>query len=305
MRKLKIGTRGSKLALWQAQHVQAALEASGFLAELVLYTTTGDLQQSKPLHEIGDKGLFTKALDDAMLRGEIDLAVHSAKDLPTVLPDGIALSAILRREDPRDVLLSPGEEIDLDNLQSGITVGTSSLRRHALLQHYLPHVRVVPMRGNVDTRVAKMLAGDCDAIVLAYAGVKRMGLTHLVTRKLNVSTFTPAVGQGAIAVTMPDGHLSTAAVRQVVNDEDTEIAVHAERAFLRTLEGGCHSAIFALGTVVGGTLSLMGGVAAKDGSQILRANLDAASSDPEVTGIQLAEMLLLKGARTIVHGKES
>lgn len=303
--KVRIGTRGSKLALWQANYVKEALEANGFEAELVLYTTTGDLQQSMPLHEIGDKGLFTKALDDAMLMKEIDLAVHSAKDLPTMLPDGIALSAILRREDPRDVLLSPGEEIDLDNLQNGITVGTSSLRRQALIMHYLPHVRLVPMRGNVDTRVAKMLAGECDAIVLAYAGVKRMGLTHLVTRKLNVSTFTPAVGQGAIAITMPTGHAATEAVRRVVNDLDTETAVLAERAFLRTLEGGCHSAIFALGTVVGDTISLMGGVAAKDGSQILRANLDAARVDAEATGIQLAEMLLLKGARTIVHGKES
>jgi hydroxymethylbilane synthase len=302
---IKIGTRGSKLALWQANHVKALLEASGFTAELVLYTTTGDLQQSKPLHEIGDKGLFTKALDDAMLRGEIDVAVHSAKDLPTVLPDGIALSAIMRREDPRDVLLSASEEFDLDNVRSGITVGTSSLRRMALIAHYLPHVRLVPMRGNVDTRVAKMLAGDCDALVLAYAGVKRMGLTHLVTRKLNVSTFTPAVGQGAIGVTMPVDHAATAAVQDVLHDVDTASAVLAERAFLRTLEGGCHSAIFALGTVVGSTLSIMGGVAAKDGSEVLRAQLDASPSDAETVGIQLAEILLQKGARTIVHGKES
>ena len=136
--KIKIGTRGSKLALWQAEHVKGLLEANGFEAELVLYTTTGDLQLSLPLHEIGDKGLFTKALDDAMLRGEIDLAVHSAKDLPTELPAGIELSSILQREDPRDVLLSSGEEYDFDNLREGITVGTSSLRRQALIQHYLP-----------------------------------------------------------------------------------------------------------------------------------------------------------------------
>jgi hydroxymethylbilane synthase len=302
---IKIGTRGSKLALWQANHVKALLEEAGFTAELVLYTTTGDLQQSKPLHEIGGKGLFTQALDDAMLTGEIDVAVHSAKDLPTELPDGIVLAALLRREDPRDVLLSPGEEFDLDNVRNGITIGTSSLRRQALLQHYLPHVRLVPMRGNVDTRVAKMLAGECDAIVLAYAGVKRMGLTHFVTRKLNVSTFTPAVGQGAIGITMLEAHPARAAVCAVVNDEDTASAVLAERAFLRTLEGGCHSAIFALGTVVAGTLSLIGGVAAMDGSQVLRANLDAAQADAEAAGRQLAEMLLQKGARTIVHGKES
>lgn len=303
--QVRIGTRGSKLALWQAEHVKVLLESAGFAVELVLYTTTGDLQQSKPLHEIGDQGLFTKALDDAMLRGEIDIAVHSAKDLPTMLPAGIALSALLQREDPRDVLLSTGEAFDVDNLVAPITIGTSSLRRQALLMHYLPHVRIVPMRGNVDTRVAKMQAGECDALVLAYAGVKRMGLTHLVTRKLNVSTFTPAIGQGAIGITMPDGHPATEAVRLAVNDVDTESAVLAERAFLRVLEGGCHSAIFALGTVVAGTLSLMGGVAAKDGSEVLRANLDAAQADAEAAGRQLAEILLQKGARTIVHGKES
>jgi hydroxymethylbilane synthase len=302
---LKIGTRGSKLALWQAHHVKDLLESSGITVELVLYQTTGDVQQLRPLHEIGDKGLFTKALDDAMLRGEIDVAVHSAKDLPTELPDGIALAALGKREDPRDALLSMGEEFDLDNVARGITIGTSSLRRQALLQHYLPHVKVVPMRGNVDTRVAKMQSGECDALVLAYAGVKRMGLTHLVTRKLNVATFTPAVGQGAIGVTMPSGHPATEILRKLVNDADTEVAVFAERAFLRTMEGGCHSAVFALGTVVGQTLSLMAGVAERDGSRVLREAADCHVRDAEETGRHLAELLLQKGARTILHGKEN
>jgi hydroxymethylbilane synthase len=302
---LKIGTRGSKLALWQANHIKDLLEANGIAVELVLYTTTGDVQQLRPLHEIGDKGLFTKALDDAMLRGEIDVAVHSAKDLPTQLPDGISLAVIGKREDPRDVLLSTGEEFDLDNVARGITVGTSSLRRQALLQHYLPHVKVVPMRGNVDTRVAKMQSGECDAIVLAYAGVKRMGLTHLITRKLNVATFTPAVGQGAIGITMPVGHPATDALRSLANDADTEVAVLAERAFLRVMEGGCHSAIFALGTVVGQTLSLMAGVAARDGSQVLREAADCHVRDAEETGRHLAELLMQKGARNILHGKEN
>ncbi|HEX2900009.1 MAG TPA: hydroxymethylbilane synthase [Bacteroidia bacterium] len=302
---LKIGTRGSKLALWQAHHVKDVLEAAGITVELVLYTTTGDLQQAQPLHEIGDKGLFTQALDDAMLRGEIDIAVHSAKDLPTQLPDGIVLSAIGKREDPRDVLLSPGEEFDLDNVARGMTIGTSSLRRRALLMHYLPHVTVVPMRGNVDTRVSKMLAGDCNGILLAYAGVKRMGLTHLITRKLNVSTFTPAVGQGAIGITMPVGHPATEVLRDLFNHAETEVAVLAERAFLRTLEGGCQSAIFALGTVVGQTLSFIGGVAARDGSQVLREAADCNILDAEDTGKRLAELLIQKGARTILHGKEN
>lgn len=303
--QLRIGTRGSKLALWQANHTKKLLEAIGIEVELVLYTTTGDVQQSQPLHEIGERGLFTKALDDAMLNGEIDLAVHSAKDLPTQLPTGIALVALGKREDPRDVLLSKGEEFDLDNLAAGITIGTSSMRRMAFLKHYLPHVKVVPMRGNVDTRVSKMLSGECDALLLAFAGVKRMGMSHLITRKLNVSTFTPAVGQGAIGITMLLAHPAVEAVRQVVNDRDTELAVLAERAFLRRLEGGCHSAIFALGTVVGDTLSLMGGVAAQDGSQVLRESADCNVEDAEFTGTQLAELLMQKGARIILHGKEN
>ncbi|MFN8394658.1 MAG: hydroxymethylbilane synthase [Bacteroidia bacterium] len=302
---LRIGTRSSKLALWQANHVKDLLAEHGIAAELVLYKTTGDLQQSQPLHEIGGKGLFTKALDDAMLAGEIDLAVHSAKDLPTELPESILLMAVGKREDPRDVLLSMNEAHDLDNVAEGITVGTSSLRRIALLRHYSPHVRMVPMRGNVDTRVAKMQAGECDALLLAYAGVKRMGLSHLVVRKLNVSTFTPAVGQGALGLTMQEGHPSLERVRAVLNHRDTEVAVLAERAFLRTLEGGCHSAVFALGTVVGDILSFSGGVAAQDGSEVLRRNIDCHVSEAEEAATRLANDLLISGARTLLHGKES
>lgn len=302
---LRIGTRSSKLALWQANHVKDLLAERGIAAELVLYKTTGDLQQSRPLHEIGGKGLFTKALDDAMLAGEIDLAVHSAKDLPTELPESILLMAVGKREDPRDVLLSLDEAHDLDNVAHGITVGTSSLRRIALLRHYSPHVRIAPMRGNVDTRVAKMQAGECNALLLAYAGVKRMGLSHLVVRKLNVSTFTPAVGQGALGLTMQDGHPALEQVRAVMNHPDTEAAVLAERAFLRTLEGGCHSAVFALGTVVGDILSFSGGVAAQDGSQVLRRNIDCHVSEAEEVATRLANDLLNSGARTLLHGKEN
>lgn len=302
---LRIGTRGSKLALWQANHVKDLLETEGIAVELVLYTTTGDLQQSQPLHEIGDKGLFTKALDEALLRAEIDLAVHSAKDLPTRLPSGIGLAATCKREDPRDVLLSLDEAFDLDNVARGIIIGTSSLRRKALLQHYLPHVRVVPVRGNVDTRVAKLQAGDCEALVLAFAGVKRMGLTHLIRRKLNVATFTPAVGQGAIGITMLEGHPATDHLRSIANHRETEVALAAERAFLRTLEGGCQSAIFALGTVVGETLSFQCGIASRDGSQVMREHADCNVWEAEETGNRLAELLIQKGARTILHGKES
>lgn len=301
---LRIGTRGSKLALWQANHVKDILNAAGVPAELVLYKTTGDLQQDQPLHKIGDKGLFTKALDDAMLAGEIELAVHSAKDLPTKMPEGIELAVIMQREDPRDVLLSKGEEIDIDNFNQPIRVGTSSLRRTAMLRHYVPHVKIVPMRGNVDTRIEKMLRGDCDALLLAYAGVKRMGVTKYVTRKMNVSSFTPAVGQGAIGITMPQGHSLIPEMRALLNHRDTEVAVLAERAFLRTLEGGCQSAIFALGTVVGQTLSLNVGLASEDGQTFLRESIDCDTEEAENAGQRLAQLLIEKGARTILHGKE-
>ena len=166
---LRIGTRGSKLALWQANRVKDLLSAEGIASELVLYKTTGDINQSRPLHLIGEKGLFTKALDEAQLRGEVDLTVHSSKDLPSVLPEGLEIGAFLKREDPRDVLLAEAEDVDLDNFNRQLVIGTSSLRRGAFLRHYLPHCEVKLIRGNVDTRLAKMRAGEYDGILLALS----------------------------------------------------------------------------------------------------------------------------------------
>ncbi|HHG85122.1 MAG TPA: hydroxymethylbilane synthase [Bacteroidetes bacterium] len=300
---IKIGTRGSKLALWQANHVKVLLENSGKRAELVLYKTTGDLRQSQPLHTIGEKGLFTKALDDALLNGEVDLAVHSAKDVPTVLPDGLIISAYLQREDPRDVLLALSPEVDLDNLSREFVVGTSSLRRVALLRHYAPHFKPRDIRGNVDTRMAKLEAGEYDALVLAYAGVKRMGFTDKIVRKLRVSTFTPAVGQGAIAVmTNQNNQQVNEMVRSLLNHPVTEDSVKSERSFLRKLEGGCHTPIFALATWVNGNLSLSGGVAAEDGSTLFRETIEGPAAHAEKIGVSLAEIILNKGARKILNG---
>lgn len=300
--KIRIATRGSKLALWQTHHVRDVLVSRGQDVDLVTLKTTGDLQTDRPLHQLGAQGLFTKALDDAMLQEEADIAVHSAKDIPTNLPEGIELYAILEREDPRDVLLAINEDVDMDNFTRDFVVGTSSLRRQALLAHYSPHFHPKDVRGNLDTRIAKLEAGEYDALLLAYAGVKRMGYTHLIRRKLNVSTFTPAVGQGAIAITGRSGFAGREAVRSYFNHPETEAAVLSERAFLRLMEGGCHSAIFGLGTVVADNLVLQGGIASKDGKVILREQVEGPASEAERLGESLAKIIINSGGHQILHG---
>lgn len=290
------------MALWQANTVKDMLAGGGIDAELILVKTTGDQEQIKPLHQIGQQGLFTKALDDALLNGEIDMAVHSSKDMPSSVPEGLELVAFLQREDPRDVLLAVEEDVDLDNFSRRLILGTSSLRRGAFVKHYLPNCDLKLIRGNVDTRVAKMERGEYDGILLAYAGVKRMGLTHLVRRKLNVNTFTPAVGQGAVAVAGRAGDDLNKDVRKLLNHSETEIAVEAERSLLRTLGGGCQTPIFALATVMGNTISLQGGIASVDGSTILREQVEGHSQQGAELGGQLARTLINQGATAILNG---
>ena len=300
---VRIGTRGSKLALWQAHRVRDLLEGEGFSVELKLYKTTGDIRTDKALHNLGERGLFTKALDDALLNHEVDIAVHSSKDVPSVIPDDLELIAFMKREDPRDVLVAVDEAVDLDNLSKPMVVGTSSLRRQSQLNHYVPHCEVKVIRGNVDTRVSKLESGEYDALILAYAGVKRMGYQSLVRRKLNVNTFTPAVGQGAIGIMAVRGRSDLEGVRSVLNHRVTEIAVLAERSFLRTLQGGCHTPIFALATVTGDSLSLQGGMGAVDGSVILRENIEGHAAQAEELGEHLANTLLSNNAATeILNG---
>lgn len=293
------------MALWQTNHVKSLLEAQGHHVEVRIYKTTGDIQQDRPLHLIGEKGLFTKALDEGLLNGEVDIAVHSSKDIPTRLPEALEICAFLEREDPRDVLLALGPEVDLDNHSREFTVGTSSLRRIAFVGHYAPQFKAKIVRGNVDTRIQKMEDGQYDALILAYAGVKRMGRMDRVVRKLNVNTFTPAVGQGAIGVMVRSDNPVAAAVRETLNHQETEWAVRAERSFLRKLEGGCHAPIFALGTVTLDTLSLMGGVAAEDGSVLYREKVRGPVTSAAELGINLAEIVLNQGARQILNGQKS
>jgi hydroxymethylbilane synthase len=292
MKQLKIGTRGSKLALWQARKVQEMLLNAGILAELVKITTTGDQIQDVPLHEIGTTGIFTKALDQALLQGEIDLAVHSAKDMPSVPPEGLHLAALLKREDPRDVLLASSSQVSLENLSRPWVIGTSSVRRRALLQHHFSHVQVKDIRGNLDTRLGKMLDGAYDGIMLAYAGVKRMGFEKYIVQKLNAASFTPAVGQGAVAVVTREKDENIPALRTALHHPETGYAVASERAYLHAVDGGCHSPVFGLATVVGSQISLTAGMANPDGKRILRFTGEGNVSEAEKIGQQLAKQVL-------------
>lgn len=290
--QIRIGTRGSKLALWQANTVKKLLSDSGFKPELVEVTTLGDTNQSLSLRDIGEVGLFTKALDQSLLSGEVDIAVHSAKDMPSEVPEGLEIVAFLKREDPRDVVLATSEAFSLENVSRPLVVGTASLRRTALLKHYFKHLDVRPIRGNVDSRIEKLKSGAFDAIMLAYAGVKRMGFTSYIVQKLNSNSFTPAVGQGAIAVVAREGFQWKESLRASLNHEATEIALLGERAFLRKVEGGCNTPVFALAHVMGDRVSLHGGIAAEDGSSVVRTTFERPVREVESLGIELADQIL-------------
>jgi len=258
------------LALWQAHSVQEILARAEINATCQIIHTTGDLQQQKALHQLGTVGIFTKALDQALLEGRIQLAVHSAKDMPASLHEELELLACLKREDPRDALLAAKPEVSLENVTQNWVVGTSSLRRTAFLKYYLPHIVVKNIRGNIDTRLEKMMNGDYDAILLACAGVKRMGLEKYIVQKLNVNTFTPAVAQGAIAVVCRKDLPRKEALRKALNHIPTELAVSCERQFLHTVAGGCSIPVFGLATVTGNTIGLTAGIADTNGKLLLR-----------------------------------
>lgn len=300
--KLTIGTRGSKLAMWQTEHVSEILKGAGIDVDIVEIKTTGDLNQSQSLHAIGTSGLFTRALDSALLNGSIDLAVHSCKDIPSQTPEGLSLTCILKRENPRDVLVALSPEVDFDNFGGQFVLGTSSLRRQAFLRHYVPHFEVKDIRGNLDTRLGKLKSGEYDGLILAYAGVKRMGYEQYIIRKLNASSFTPAPGQGAVAVMTRSDFSLNDRLRSVLNHEVSEIAILSERAFLRTLEGGCQVPIFALASILDGRVNLQGGVASVDGKVLIRDEVNGSAADPETLGVELAELIIQKGAREVLDG---
>lgn len=295
---LILGTRGSRLALTQSETCAEKLRAEGLNVEVQVIRTTSDHLPETPLSVIDRRDVFTRQIDEALLAGEIDLAIHSLKDVPTELPHGIVLSAISERHDPSDVLVSEDGR-DVDGLPGGATVATGSLRRRAQLLHRRPDLRIVEIRGNVETRVRKMREGDADAIVLARAGLERLGLAvELPHAVLLESVMLPAVGQGFLAAATLEDHPLRGAVREALNTEMGERVALAERAMLRALEGGCRVPVGALGVIEGGEIHLKGLVASPDGALVYEGT--AAGPEPEEVGARLARDLLDQGAEIVL-----
>lgn len=300
---LRLGTRGSQLAVTQSEWVAAEIRRrSGFEVELVEIRTTGDRIQDRPLAEIGGRGLFTRELDEALLEGRVDLAVHSLKDLPTVLPDRLALAAVPRREDPRDVLIGPeGRSVTLATLDQASRVGTGSLRRQALALAHRPDLRVEPIRGNLDTRVAKVDRGEYDAIVLAAAGIRRLGWTGRISEAMEPAGWLPAPAQGALAVVTREEDLEAArAWSEGLDDQSARAAVQAERQVLHALEAGCQLPVGALAISYGGGMRLRAMVASPDGKRAVRAEASGREDSAVELGNEVAERLRELGAERIL-----
>ncbi|MBI2115198.1 MAG: hydroxymethylbilane synthase [candidate division NC10 bacterium] len=306
-RTLTIGTRGSQLALWQANHVAERLRAAlaGLSVRLETIKTTGDRILDVPLAAIGGKSLFVKEIEEALLEGRVDLAVHSMKDVPADLPPGLTIAAVTLREDPSDVLISR-TGARLKDLSPGARVGTSSLRRQAQLLHHRPDLAVVGLRGNLDTRIRKLTGEGLDAIVVAAAGVKRLGWMDRISEFLSPDVCLPAIGQGALGIEMREPRVesrepSMATIVEVLDHPETHTAVRAERAFLRRLGGGCQVPFAAHAEIAEGHLFLRGLVATPDGRHLLRGERRGTADEGEAVGIALAEDLLARGAREILQ----
>jgi len=296
----RIGTRASALALWQANWTKAELERKwpGLVVELVPIKTTGDKILNVPLSEVGGKGLFTKEIDEALLNGQVDAAVHSMKDVPFQLPQGIDFGAIPEREDPRDALVSNGRQIDA--LPPAARIGTSSLRRQVQLKHRFPSMRITNLRGNVDTRLRKLTEGEFDAIVLALAGLRRLGREAVVSQILDEELMLPAIGQGALGITCRDNDAATREQLAVLDHSSTRVAVTAERGLLSALEGSCKVPIAGHAVLENGQIRLKGLVANLAGTLVVRGEV---SGDPNMAhqlGITLGKDLISRGADRIL-----
>ncbi len=298
---LRIATRKSPLALWQANHVRDALLARnpGLEVELVTMTTQGDKILDTPLAKVGGKGLFVKELETGMLEGRADLAVHSMKDVPVEFPEGLGLAAILPREDPRDALIS-NEYSSIETLPEGARVGTSSLRRQCQLRRLRPDLVVLDLRGNVNTRLAKLDKGDYDAILLAAAGVKRMGWEARITELLVPEQFIPAIGQGAIGIEIRVNDARVQALVEALNDGQTATRIRAERSLNEALQGGCQVPIAGYSEISHGVIVLRALVGRPDGSEMVQGVISGRPEDAEELGRVLAEDLLSRGARQIL-----
>ena len=313
LRPLVIGTRGSRLAVWQAEHVASRLQAAfpTLTLRLERIRTTGDKILDVPLAQVGGKALFVKEIEEALLAGRVDLAVHSMKDLPTDLPPGLTIAAIPRREDAADILISR-TGARLAELSRGARLGTSSLRRQAQLLHIRPDLVIVGVRGNLDTRIRKLSSEGLDAIVLAAAGVARLGLSHLVTEVLPPEVLLPAIGQWALGIEVreptatshePRAESRAARVAELVkalDDRETHVAVRAERAMLKRLGGGCQVPIAAWAIVEADAILLRGLIAATDGVTVIRGEARGTVGEPETVGRDLAEDLLERGGQAIL-----
>ncbi len=302
MRKIKIGTRGSKLALWQAYHVEDLLKKSGLESEIVIIDTKGDQILDVSISKIGSKGVFTQELEDQLLDGRIDIAVHSAKDMQSNLPEGFEIIAFTEREKENDVLLSHKKGINLKDASQPLVLGTSSTRRVATLKHFYPHVKTVEVRGNLQTRIRKMEEGLCDALLLAFAGVHRMSYDDQIVEELSLEEFTPAVGQGSVAIEVAsilDSEIKNQLI-QACNHQETSLKLRAERAYLRVLEGGCSIPVFALAQTEQDQLVLKGGIVSLDGAERIKLEVKGSLENPEAIGQELAEKVFAAGGKRIL-----
>ncbi len=302
MTTIKIGTRTSKLAMWQSKTVAAMLAANGLKTEITGMETRGDKILDTSIAKIGSKGVFTEELEEQLLSGVTDIAVHSAKDMQSVLSDEFELIAFTRRERVNDILISDTRDFDIDDTFRTVRVGTSSVRRTALLKHYYPHLEPVEMRGNLQTRIGKMRAGACDVLMLAYAGVKRMGYLDMLVHSFPETQFIPPVGQGCIAIEAAKtlAPEKKELIRKSVNNFDAETCLFAERAFLRTLEGGCSIPAFGYAILQGGELSIVGGLVSLDGTTLLSKTETGPSAAPEEIGRRLGEAVLADGGKEML-----
>jgi len=298
---IRIGTRGSALALWQAHHVEKKLQAAGYATEIVTIETKGDKILDVSIAKIGSKGVFTEEIETQLEKGQIDIAVHSAKDMQSTLPDGFRLIAFMAREKPNDVIISHKAGIRLGN-DTPFVLGTSSTRRVATLKHLHPHIETTPVRGNLQTRIRKMKEGACDALLLAYAGVHRMGYEDMICEELSTQEFIPAVGQGSVAIEVHSSlsQEKSEGIRAILNHEATESCLLAERSFLKEVDGGCSIPVFALAKLHENTITIEGGIISLDGSEKRVRKFSGESNTAVDLGRQLAEEVLSSGGERIL-----
>ena len=301
MKKIKIGTRGSKLALWQAEYIADLLREGGVDSEIVKITTKGDKILNVSIAKIGSKGVFTEEIEEQLASGAIDIAVHSAKDMQSELDPGFQLVAFTEREIVNDVLVG-FKPVDIEQSDKKVVIGTSSTRRIATLKHFYPRVETREVRGNLQTRIRKLEEGQYDALMLAYAGVKRMGYESMIVKKFAEDQFIPAVGQGSVAVEIHDRLPSDTVdkLRELLNHSETESCLLAERAYLRRLQGGCSIPVFARAQLKDGQLALHGGIVSLDGQERLVFSEHGSASEAEQLGQQLAEKVLGEGGDSIL-----